>query len=91
MGLLDADIYGPNVPIMMGVSGTRGRKNKIVPLEGYGVKGMSMGFLVPEGQPLIWRGPMLHGAIRQFLHDSVAAAPVRWLRAMACPSWAKSR
>lgn len=70
VGLLDADIYGPNVPLMMGVSGVpRGRNNKIVPLENYGVKVMSMGFLVPEGQPLIWRGPMLHSAIRQFLHD----------------------
>jgi ATP-binding protein involved in chromosome partitioning len=70
VGLLDADIYGPNVPIMMGVSGTpHGRDDKIVPPEGYGVKVISMGLLVPQNQPLIWRGPMLHSAIRQFLND----------------------
>jgi len=70
VGLLDADIYGPNVPTMMGVSrlppagGT-----KLHPAEAYGVKLMSIGFLVKPDQPLIWRGPMLHSAIRQFLTD----------------------
>jgi len=70
VGLLDADIYGPNIPTMMGV----GRlppptKEKLVPAEAYGVKMMSIGFLVRPDQPLIWRGPMLHSAIRQFLSD----------------------
>jgi ATP-binding protein involved in chromosome partitioning len=70
VGLLDADIYGPNVPTMMGVEhlpGTVGEK--LAPAEAYGVKMMSIGFLVKPDQPLIWRGPMLHSAIRQFLTD----------------------
>jgi ATP-binding protein involved in chromosome partitioning len=70
VGLLDADIYGPNIPTMMGVSSLPAPKeNKLVPAEAYGVKIMSIGFLVKPGQPLIWRGPMLHSAIRQFLSD----------------------
>jgi len=70
VGLLDADIYGPNVPTMMGVERLPAQKeNKLVPAEAYGVKMMSIGFLVKPNQPLIWRGPMLHSAIRQFLTD----------------------
>jgi len=70
VGLLDADIYGPNVPTMMGVDRLPPAKNnKLVPAEAYGVKLMSIGFLVKPNQPLIWRGPMLHSAIRQFLSD----------------------
>ena len=70
VGLLDADIYGPNVPTMMGVSQLPPPKDqKMVPAEAYGVKVMSIGFLVPPNQPLIWRGPMLHSAIRQFATD----------------------
>ena len=70
VGLLDADIYGPNVPIMMGVKQMPEPENeKLVPAEAYGIKIMSIGFLVPSGQPLIWRGPMLHSAIRQFVTD----------------------
>jgi len=70
VGLLDADIYGPNVPTMMGVDRLPPpRNNKLVPAEAYGVKLMSIGFLVKPNQPLIWRGPMLHSAIRQFLSD----------------------
>jgi len=70
VGLLDADIYGPNVPTMMGVQHLPNqRENKLIPAEAYGVKLMSMGFLVKPDQPLIWRGPMLHSAIRQFLTD----------------------
>ncbi len=70
VGLLDADILGPNVPMMMG----RGempppRNRKMVPAENYGVKFISMAFLVKPDQPLIWRGPMLHSAIRQLLTD----------------------
>ena len=70
VGLLDADIYGPNVPTMMGVQRLPPLKeNKLIPAETYGVKMMSIGFLVKPDQPLIWRGPMLHSAIRQFLTD----------------------
>lgn len=70
VGLLDADIYGPNVPTMMGVDHLPPmRTQKMVPAEAYGVKMMSIGFLVPPGRALIWRGPMLHSAIRQFLSD----------------------
>ena len=70
VGLLDADIYGPNVPTMMGVHQLPMPENgKLVPAEAYGVKVMSIGFLVKPGQPLIWRGPMLHSTIRQFLAD----------------------
>lgn len=71
VGLLDADIYGPNVPMMMGVQAlppSPGGKG-IQPAEAYGVKVMSIGFMVSQGQPLIWRGPMLHSAIQQFLKD----------------------
>ncbi|RMF45124.1 MAG: iron-sulfur cluster carrier protein ApbC [Anaerolineae bacterium] len=70
VGLLDADIYGPNVPTMMGVDKLPPpRDGKITPAEAYGVKMMSIGFLVKPDQPLIWRGPMLHSAIRQFIAD----------------------
>ena len=70
VGLLDADIYGPNVPTMMGVQRLPQPENgKLVPAQAHGVKVMSIGFLVKPGQPLIWRGPMLHSAIRQFLAD----------------------
>jgi ATP-binding protein involved in chromosome partitioning len=70
VGLLDADIYGPNIPTMMGVKHLPANQgNKLVPAEAYGVKLMSIGFLVKPDQPLIWRGPMLHSAIRQFLTD----------------------
>jgi len=70
VGLLDADIYGPNIPLMMGVhERPRAANGRILPPEGYGIKLMSMGFLVEEGTPLIWRGPMIHSALRQFLSD----------------------
>jgi ATP-binding protein involved in chromosome partitioning len=70
VGLLDADIYGPNVPTMMGLKKLPAPKEgKLQPAEAYGVKVMSIGFLVKPDQPLIWRGPMLHSAIRQFLTD----------------------
>jgi ATP-binding protein involved in chromosome partitioning len=70
VGLLDADIYGPNIPTMMGVDHLPDpREDKLIPAEVYGVKLMSIGFLVKPDQPLIWRGPMLHSAIRQFLTD----------------------
>jgi len=70
VGLLDADIYGPNIPTMMGVDSLPApRDGRLVPAEAYGVKIMSIGFMVRPGQPLIWRGPMLHTAIKQFLSD----------------------
>jgi ATP-binding protein involved in chromosome partitioning len=71
VGLMDADIYGPNVPTMMGVEALppTPQGKKIQPAEAYGVKIMSIGFMVTPGQPLIWRGPMLHSAIKQFLMD----------------------
>ena len=70
VGLLDADIYGPNIPTMLGVEQLPPpRGNKLVPATVYGLKMISMGLLVKPGQPLIWRGPMLNSAIRQFLGD----------------------
>jgi ATP-binding protein involved in chromosome partitioning len=70
VGLMDADIYGPNLPTMLGIQRLpQPDGQKLTPAEAYGVKVMSMGFLVPPGQPLIWRGPMLNSAIRQFLSD----------------------
>jgi len=70
VGLLDADVYGPNIPLMMGVhEKPRAVRGKILPLMGHGVKLMSIGFLVDPKQPLIWRGPLLHTTIRQFLQD----------------------
>jgi ATP-binding protein involved in chromosome partitioning len=70
VGLMDADIYGPNIPTMMGLHDIPGtNENKLIPAEAFGVKVMSMGFLVKPGQPLIWRGPLLNSAIRQFLSD----------------------
>ncbi|HEY4149351.1 MAG TPA: Mrp/NBP35 family ATP-binding protein [Chitinophagaceae bacterium] len=76
VGLLDADIYGPSVPIMFGVRGQRpmmidvgGEKGKILPLERYGIKLMSIGLLVDEKSAVVWRGPMASSAIRQFVTD----------------------
>jgi ATP-binding protein involved in chromosome partitioning len=71
VGLLDADITGPNVPLMMGLEGQpkASANNKITPLERYGVKAISIQFFVPEGQPIVWRGPLVGGAIQQFLRD----------------------
>src|SRR5262245_17272044 len=70
VGLMDADIYGPNLVQMMGVSARPEiRERRIVPVEAHGLKLMSMAFFLKEDEPVIWRGPMLHGAIRQFLGD----------------------
>ena len=71
VGLLDADITGPNIPLMMGLEGAPKATgdNKIVPLERYGVKVISIAFFVPDGQPIVWRGPLVGGAIQQFLRD----------------------
>ena len=71
VGLLDADIYGPNIPMMMGIKQLPPSlaEQKIQPAMAFGVKVMSIGFMVQSGQPLIWRGPILHSAIKQFLTD----------------------
>src|SRR6186997_3451337 len=76
VGLMDADIYGPSVPIMFGLRGERpmmmdvgNDKGLIVPLERYGIKVMSIGFLVDEKNAVVWRGPMASSAIRQFVTD----------------------
>lgn len=70
VGILDADVYGPNVPMMLGATGQPiVVDKKIVPFERHGLQVMSMALLVAEDQPVIWRGPMLHSAVRQFLFD----------------------
>jgi len=75
-GLLDADIYGPNTPSMMGVAELNpkvtegsGSDQRLIPINKYGISLVSMGFLIEEGQPVIWRGPMLNSIIRQFLYQ----------------------
>ncbi len=74
VGVIDADIYGPNVPMMLGIKAQLGTDGeKIVPAEKYGLQVVSMGFLASDDAPVIWRGPMLHSVIKQFFHD------VRWL------------
>jgi ATP-binding protein involved in chromosome partitioning len=73
VGVIDGDIYGPNVPMMLGIKTqltTDGKK--IIPAEQYGVQVISMGFMTSDDSPVIWRGPMLHGAIQQFFRE------VRW-------------
>src|ERR1700758_28007 len=73
VGLLDADVYGPNVPLMLGTSDQPRvvGDNRIEPLEAHGLKVISVGFLNPGDKPLIWRGPMLHSIIKQFLGSVV--------------------
>ena len=74
VGMIDGDIYGPNVPIMLGIQtqlGTDGQK--IIPAEKFGLQVVSMGFLATDDSPIIWRGPMLHSALQQFFRE------VRWL------------
>ena len=71
VGLLDADVYGPNVPVMLGTNEQpRALDDKtIIPVEAYGVKMISMGLLNPGDKPLVWRGPMLHSVMQQFLRS----------------------
>jgi ATP-binding protein involved in chromosome partitioning len=71
VGLLDADVYGPNVPVMLGTTEQPRAVDErtIIPVEAYGVKMISMGLLNPGDKPLIWRGPMLHSVIQQFLRS----------------------
>jgi len=77
VGIMDADIYGPSVPRMMGITGQPRSEDgtTLIPMENYDVKCMSMGFMVPEEEPTIWRGPMVMSALEQMLRD-VAWAPL---------------
>ena len=70
-GILDADIYGPSQPRLLGITGkpAQAEGKKLVPMEGYGLKAMSMGFMVEEGTPIVWRGPMVVGALNQMLRE----------------------
>ena len=72
VGILDADIYGPSLPILLGLRGsqpTMTEDQKIKPLEKFGMKAISMGFLIPENEAVVWRGPMLGKALQQFIRD----------------------
>ena len=80
-GLVDADIYGPSVPRMLGVDADPqvGPDKKLIPVDAWGLKTMSIGFMVDEGAPMIWRGPMASSAVNQMLHDTTwgtEAAPL---------------
>jgi ATP-binding protein involved in chromosome partitioning len=71
VGLIDGDVYGPNIPQMLGLADTPevSPEKRILPPQALGIKVISMGMLVPPDQPIIWRGPMLHGAVQQFMRD----------------------
>ena len=70
VGIMDADIYGPNLPLMLGVDAAPAvRDDKIIPLEAHGIKVISLGFLIEKDQPAIWRGPIVMKIITQFLRD----------------------
>jgi ATP-binding protein involved in chromosome partitioning len=70
VGLIDADVYGPDIPLMLGSRGKPGMfDNRIIPVEAQGLKMMSIGLLVNEREPLVWRGPMIHSFIQQMLRD----------------------
>jgi ATP-binding protein involved in chromosome partitioning len=79
VGLVDVDVYGPDIPLMMGTRGRPGMfDNKIIPVEAHGIKIMSIGLLVNEREALVWRGPMIHSAVQQFLRD-VSWGPLDYL------------
>jgi ATP-binding protein involved in chromosome partitioning len=79
VGLVDLDVYGPDVPLMVGARGRPGMfDNKIIPVEAHGIRIMSIGLLVAEREALVWRGPMIHSAVQQFLRD-VAWGPLDYL------------
>lgn len=74
VGLIDADIYGPSIPLMLGIKGKpqvyqSAKTQKMIPLESFGIKLMSIGFLVEDSSPVIWRGPMASSAVKQFMSD----------------------
>lgn len=81
VGLMDADVYGPSIPKMLGIEDakpTMADQNTIVPIIAHGLKVMSIGFLVEPDRPIIWRGPMIHGTVKQFL-EQVGWAPLDYL------------
>jgi ATP-binding protein involved in chromosome partitioning len=70
VGLMDADVYGPSIPKMLGLEGVKpemASENAILPVEAHGLKVISIGFLIEPDRPVIWRGPMIHGTVKQFL------------------------
>ncbi|MFN2383067.1 MAG: Mrp/NBP35 family ATP-binding protein, partial [Gemmatimonadota bacterium] len=71
VGILDADVYGPSIPTMLGLQGQQPTavNKRLQPLEKFGLQCMSLGFLVEEDTPMVWRGPMVHSAVTQFLRD----------------------
>jgi ATP-binding protein involved in chromosome partitioning len=70
VGIIDADVYGPDLPLMLGTRGRPGMfENRILPVEAHGLKVMSIGLLVGDREPLVWRGPMIHSFIQQMLRD----------------------
>ena len=70
VGVLDADIYGPNLPMMLGVQGPpRVKNDEVQPVFAYGLKVMSLGYVVKQDEPIVWRGPLIHGALAQLLND----------------------
>src|SRR3989442_7249134 len=72
VGIIDSDVYGPDVPLMLGARGRPGMfENRIIPVEVHGLKMMSIGLLVNEREPLVWRGPMIHSFIQQMLRDGI--------------------
>lgn len=76
VGIIDADIYGPSIPLMMGINEKPkvmrvNDKNKLIPIEKYGIKVMSIGFLMDEGTAVVWRGPMASSALKQFMADVI--------------------
>ena len=77
VGLIDADVYGPTIPLMLGLPATAppAHEGKLVPPERYGIKVVSMGFFLPDNEPVIWRGPMLGRAMEQFLGDVLWGSP----------------
>ncbi|QDT01180.1 Mrp/NBP35 family ATP-binding protein [Adhaeretor mobilis] len=72
VGIMDADVYGPSIPHLLGVPDAKptAEEKRLQPIETDGIRLMSMGFLVPPGEAVVWRGPMLHGAVTQFLRDT---------------------
>src|SRR5881296_2575319 len=70
VGIIDSDVYGPDIPLMLGTRGRPGMfDNRIIPVEAHGMKMMSIGLLVNDREPLVWRGPMIHSFIQQMLRD----------------------
>src|SRR5262249_11183405 len=76
VGIIDSDVYGPDIPLMLGTRGRPGMfDNRIIPVEAHGMKMMSIGLLVNDNEPLVWRGPMIHSLIQQMVKDLNWGAP----------------